>query len=69
MHERVPVFEIWTDEQAQEFAVKVSGQPQFILKTKLDAEYISIIYAAPYVEKNLDGLAVMLDRIVKEIEK
>ena len=69
MHERVPVFEIWTDEQAQEFAAKVSGQPRFILKTKLDTEYTRIIYAAPYVEKNLDGLAVILDRIVKEIEK
>ena len=69
MHERVPVFEIWTDERAEEFAAKVSGQSQFILKTKLDAEYTRIIYAAPYVEKNLEGLAVILDKIVKEIEK
>ena len=69
MHGRVPVFEIWTDDRSQEFAAKVSGQSQFILKTKLDVEYTRIIYAAPYVEKNLEGLAVILDKIVKEIEK
>ena len=69
MHERVPVFEIWTDERAEEFAAKVSGQSRFIMKTKLDVEYTRIIYAAPYVERNLEGLTVILDRIVKEIEK
>jgi hypothetical protein len=69
MHDRVPVFEIWTDDSAGEFAAKVSGQPRFILKTKLDVEYTRLIYAAPFVEKNLDGLAVILDRIVKEIER
>jgi hypothetical protein len=69
METKIPIFEIWSNEDADEYAAKISGNPQFIMKTSFKVEYTRLVYAAPYVEKNLDGLAVILDKIVAQLEK
>lgn len=62
------IFEIWTNQRHDEFAAKISGKTDFIIKTKLETTYDQLVYAAPYNEKNLDGLAETLDVIMKKIE-
>lgn len=62
------IFEIWTNQEHNEFAAKLSGKGDFVIKTNLETTYDKLIYAAPYAEKNLDGLAETLDFIVKKME-
>jgi hypothetical protein len=35
------------------------------MKTNAQTEYTQLIYAAPYTEENLEGLAGILDKIVE----
>lgn len=69
MKAKIPIFEIWSNEDGDECGAKISGNPEFIMKTNLKAEYTRLIYAAPYVEKDLDGLAAIVDKIIAQLEK
>lgn len=60
-------FEIWTNEDASKFAAKLSGTGKFIIKTNLESTYSRILYAAPFVEQNVNGLAKMLDAMLREM--
>lgn len=61
---KIPVFEIWANADASEYAVKISCIPQFVMKTDPRAQYDHIIYAAPFLAENLEGLSKKLDLIV-----
>lgn len=63
------MFEIWTNEDHSEFAAKLSGLQGFILKTNLETTYTQIVYSAPYYERNLEGLARVLDVVLKKMEQ
>jgi hypothetical protein len=69
MEARIPIFEIWSNEDADEYAAKVSGNSQFIMKTSLNAKYTRLVYAAPYAENDPDRLAAILDKLVTQLEK
>lgn len=64
----VQVFEIWTNEDASEFAAKLAGRSKFLIKTNLNTTYSRILFAAPLVEESLNGLAVMLDAVLREMD-
>ncbi|HVX02067.1 MAG TPA: hypothetical protein VHA09_02840 [Nitrososphaera sp.] len=61
---KIPIFEIWSNDNASDYAAKISGQQKFLIKTSTRTEYTQLIYAAPYTEENLEGLAYIIDRIV-----
>jgi hypothetical protein len=61
---KIPVFEIWANADASEYAVKISCIPDFVMKTDARVQYDHIIYAAPFLAENLEGLSKKLDLIV-----
>lgn len=63
----VRMFEIWTNDDASEFAAKLSGTGKFIIRTNLESTYSRILYAAPFVEQNVNGLAKILDAMLREM--
>lgn len=65
----VQMFEIWTNEDASEFAAKLSGNRKFIIKTNLETTYSRLMYAAPFVENNVSGLAHIIDAMLSEMDK
>ena len=66
---KIPVFEIWANPDASEYAVKISCIPHFVMKTSSRAQYTHIIYAAPFLPENLEGLSKKLDLIVSGLGK
>ena len=66
---KIPVFEIWANDDASEYAVKISCIPHFVMKTSSRAQYTHIIYAAPFLPENLEGLSKKLDLIVSGLGK
>lgn len=69
MEARILIFEIWSNEDADEYAAKISGNSQFIMKTSPSAKYTRLVYAAPYAENDPDRLAAILDKFVIQMEK
>lgn len=65
----VRMFEIWTNDDASEFAAKLSGTGKFIIRTNLESKYSRILYAAPFVEQNVNGLAKILDAMLREMDE
>ena len=63
------MFEIWTNDDASEFAAKLSGNSKFIVKTNLESKYSRLLYAAPFIENNVNGLAHVIDAMLKEMDK
>lgn len=65
----IRMFEIWTNEDASEFAAKLSGSGKFIIKTNLESTYSRLLYAAPLVEQNVQGLAGIIDAMLGELDR
>jgi len=63
---RIPLLEIWTNDDANEFAVRLSGQPDPVLRTSPYAEYTRIIFAAPYEADNLASLASLVEVLIMD---
>lgn len=66
---KIPVFEIWANPDSSEYAVKISSIPHFVMKTDSRAQYTHIIYAAPFLPENLEGLSRKLGLIVSAFGK
>lgn len=66
---KTPVFEIWANEDATEYAAKLSGHEGFVVRTSSRVEYTRIIFAVPYGMENVEGLAARLDRAIREINR
>jgi hypothetical protein len=65
----IQMFEIWTNDDASEFAAKLSGNSKFIIKTNLNSTYSRLLYAAPFVENNVNGLAHIIDAMLREMDR
>ena len=66
MSTRIRLLEVWTNEDANEFAVRLSGQPEPVLRTSPQAEYMRIIFAAPYEADNLASLAKLVEVLIMD---
>jgi len=66
---RIPLYEVWINDDANEFAVRLSGQPEPVLRTSDKTQYTNVIYAAPYTCNKLGSLEKMVDEFIKDNEK
>lgn len=66
---RTPVFEIWANEDATEYAAKLSGHDGFVVRTSSKTEYTRIIFAIPSSMESVEGLAARLDRAIRSINR